>query len=135
MKKRGFGQGMWNGSGGKPNGGESVDQAALREVQEELRVRVRTLDKRAEIDFVLRQEGKNVRMHTFLVMDWEGEPTETEEMRPEWFDVDAVPYEKIWKSDQEWLPIVLSGKRIRVRYTYACEGGEVEVREIVEVEF
>jgi len=35
MKKRGFGEGRWNGFGGKPNAGESVEEAAIRETQEE----------------------------------------------------------------------------------------------------
>lgn len=134
MKKRGFGQGMWNGSGGKPNENEPVDMAACREVQEELGVKVKELEKWGEIIFVLSQEGKYVLMHTFLALDWENEPVESEEMKPEWFEVDNVPYEQMWKSDKEWLPIILSGKKIRARYTYTCEGGDVETREIKEVE-
>lgn len=134
MKKRGFGQGMWNGSGGKPNKDESVEAAARREVQEELGVKVRKLEKRGEIVFVLIQEGKNVLMHTFLATDWENKPIESEEMKPEWFKIDGVPYKQMWQSDQEWLPIILSGKKIKAKYTYACEGGEVVTREIKEVE-
>ena len=40
----------------------------------------------------------------------------------------------MWKSDKEWLPIILSGKKIKAKYTYTCEGDEVETREIKEVE-
>lgn len=134
MKKRGFGAGMWNGSGGKPNEDETVEAAALREVLEELGVAVKKLEKRAEIDFVLRQEEKVVKMHTFMATEWEGEPSESEEMKPQWFEVDKVPYLEMWKSDREWLPLVLAGKKIRAKYTYACEGGEVEARETMEVE-
>lgn len=134
MKKRGFGQGMWNGSGGKPEENESVDMAARREVQEEFGVKVKKLEKRGEIVFVLRQEEKNVLMHTFWATDWENEPVESEEMKPEWFGVDNVPYKQMWKSDKEWLPIILLGKKIRARYTYVYEGGDVETREIKEVE-
>ena len=38
MKKRGFGKGMWNGAGGKPEVGESIEMAARREVEEEFDV-------------------------------------------------------------------------------------------------
>ena len=34
MKKRGFGEGKWNGVGGKVNEGESVGHAALREMDQ-----------------------------------------------------------------------------------------------------
>ena len=35
LKKRGFGAGKWNGFGGKPESGESVRAAAIREMHEE----------------------------------------------------------------------------------------------------
>ncbi len=35
MKKRGFGIGHWNGFGGKVEEGESIEEAAKREVKEE----------------------------------------------------------------------------------------------------
>lgn len=134
MKKRGFGQGMWNGSGGKPNENESIDDAAKREVEEELGVKIKKLEKRGIINFALRIEDKNVQMHAFLVKEWEGETQETEEMKPEWFKTENVPYNEMWKSDSEWLPIMLTGKKFLATYTYEKEGGEVETRDINEVE-
>lgn len=133
MKKRGFGQGMWNGSGGKPKDGEAVEDAAIREVQEEFNIKVNTLEKVGEIVFVLKKEQKKVLMHTFLVTSWENEPTETEEMKPHWFPVWEVPYSEMWASDKEWLPLILSGKKIMAKYTYDKEGS-VEKRESTEVE-
>lgn len=133
MKKRGFGVGMWNGSGGKPRDGESVEDAARREVEEELGVEVKEFRKQAEIDFLLLQEDKTVHMHAFVVTAWEGEPVETEEMSPRWFKVNEVPYHQMWASDTEWLPLVFAGKNIKARYTYAHEGGEVESRDVTEV--
>ncbi|MEJ0073651.1 MAG: NUDIX domain-containing protein [Candidatus Saccharibacteria bacterium] len=38
MKKRGFGAGRWNGVGGKLDPGETVEQALVRECQEEIGV-------------------------------------------------------------------------------------------------
>lgn len=125
---------MWNGSGGKPQDNETVMEAAKREVQEEFNVKVKALDKRGEINFVLREEEKNVLMHTFLATNWEGEPTETEEMKPSWFGVSKVPYSEMWASDKEWLPAILTGKKIKAKYTYDHEGGIVETRELHKVE-
>lgn len=36
MKKRGFGVGKWNGSGGKIQPGETPEDTAVREVKEEI---------------------------------------------------------------------------------------------------
>lgn len=133
MKKRGFGEGLWNGSGGKPNDDETVAQAASREVFEEFGVVVLELEKRAEIDFVLGDE-KTVKMHTFVATRWDKEPEESEEMRPKWFNINDVPYDEMWKSDREWLPRILSGEKIKANYTYTCEGGDVTSRQIQKVE-
>lgn len=133
MKLRGFGEGLWNGSGGKPKDGETVEQATRREVEEEFRVEVIDIEKRAEIEFILTEEGRKVVMHTFLAKKWLGEPEKTDEMRPQWFLVKDVPYDQMWKGDKEWLPIILSGKMIKAKYTYSHEGGDVEKREIKEV--
>ena len=134
MKKRGFGKGMWNGAGGKPEVGESIEMAARREVEEEFDVYITDMDKKAEIEFILLREDKKVTMYAFLVNNWEGEPVETEEMKPKWFKIGEVPYDRMWKSDSEWLPLILSGKKIKAKYTYTQEGGEVETRQITKID-
>lgn len=40
MKKRGFGSGKWNGSGGKIDSNETIPAAACRELREEINVSV-----------------------------------------------------------------------------------------------
>jgi ADP-ribose pyrophosphatase YjhB (NUDIX family) len=134
MKKRGFGQGMWNGSGGKPEKNETVENAAKSEVREEFKVTVNKIEKRGEIGFALEKEKKTVLMHTFLVTDWQGEPVETEEMKPQWFPINAVPYSEMWASDKEWLPSILMGKKLKAKYTYDHEGGSVKKKELTEIE-
>ena len=44
MKKRGFGEGKWNGFGGKVEAGETIVEAAAREVKEECGYVVKTED-------------------------------------------------------------------------------------------
>ena len=51
MKKRGFGQGKWNGFGGKVNDGESIEEAAVRELEEEAGIRVQALKFMGMLDF------------------------------------------------------------------------------------
>ena len=64
LKKQGFGQGKWNGIGGKVDAGERVQEAARREVAEEIGVEVGPLEKVALLTFcfmhfvpALRQTG------------------------------------------------------------------------------
>ena len=39
LKKRGFGSGRWNGFGGKVEEGETIEQATLRELDEEVGIK------------------------------------------------------------------------------------------------
>jgi 8-oxo-dGTP pyrophosphatase MutT (NUDIX family) len=85
MKKRGFGEGKFNGTGGKIEAGETVPQAAVREAREELGVKVseERLEHVGTIAFSF--DGKpdwNLMCTVFLSNVWEGEPVETEEMKP-----------------------------------------------------
>lgn len=55
MKKRGFGQGKWNGVGGKPNPKENIEQTAIRETQEEIGIIPKSL-KRVALNFYFRDQ-------------------------------------------------------------------------------
>lgn len=114
MKKRGFGKDLYNGVGGKIEPGETIEQALLRETREEINVVPMNYWKVAEHDFINDSEQGQWRLyiHTYLCDEWQGEPSETEEMRPEWFEIDDIPYGKMWEDDEFWLPQVLSGEKV-----------------------
>jgi 8-oxo-dGTP pyrophosphatase MutT (NUDIX family) len=139
MKKRGFGQGKYNGFGGKVHDNETIEQAALREFQEEseLSTEPANLKKVAEMDFFFPHEPKfDQTMHAFLVEEWQGNPKETEEMAFEWFDLDKIPYNRMWDDDKYWLPKVLDGKILKAKFIFRLEGNEHvnDKQEIKEVE-
>lgn len=113
MKKKGFGVGRWNGFGGKVEEGETIEQAATREVHEESGIRVSEMEKVGIINFEFENEPKVLEVHIFRVMNFTGEPTESEEMKPQWFDVDEIPYNEMWSDDIYWLPLILQGKKFK----------------------
>lgn len=117
MKKRGFGSGRWNGVGGKLEPNETIEQAAVRECQEEIGVTPRNLEHVAVHDFLF-PSGEDMQVHTFMSKEWEGEPVESDEMRPQWFKLSDIPYEEMWQDDIMWLPFVLQGKRLRTKFTF-----------------
>ena len=80
MKKRGFGEGWWNGFGGKVQDNESIEQTMLRELQEESGLMAEQYKKRAMLEFYFKGTDKEVEMHVFEVSRWTGELKETEEM-------------------------------------------------------
>lgn len=119
MKKRGFGVNKWNGVGGKVESNESIEEALIRECREEIGVEVLQFKKVAVINFdeVHLGERKILRVHIFTGTKWNGEPIESEEMKPKWFKVSEVPYKSMWPDDPFWLPQVLDGKLIKAEFS------------------
>jgi 8-oxo-dGTP diphosphatase len=100
MKKRGFGQGKWNGVGGKVEEGEHEWDAAIRECKEEIGVTPYEPRLVGRIHFYeLRDPDFHHYCHIFVADSWEGEPVETEEMRPRWFHQTSLPYGSMWPDD------------------------------------
>ena len=70
MKKRGFGVGKWNGIGGKVQDGETIEEAAVRELYEEVGVRADIADLKnvGNIKFYFNERPDwNQRMHVYFV--------------------------------------------------------------------
>lgn len=121
MKKRGFGAGRWNGVGGKLEAGETIEQALVRECQEEISVTPTHYWAVGEHDFVQDAdvaEPWRMYVYAYLCDEWSGEPAESEEMAPQWFDINDIPYENMWGDDKFWMPLVLEGKLVKGRYTF-----------------
>lgn len=114
MKKRGFGEGRWNGVGGKVEAGESLEQAMIRETEEEIGVTPTVFEKVGDIRFDEYFKGVPTLMHVhvFTAAAWTGQPIESEEMAPKWFAASDIPYEDMWSDDPFWLPQVLEGKKV-----------------------
>lgn len=120
MKKRGFGAGKWNGVGGKIEQGETIEDALVRESIEEVSMKPLSWTKVAELDFVQDAETDpwHMYVHAYISEHWEGDPTESEEMKPQWYNLDNIPYEVMWEDDEYWLPQVLEGKQLEGKFIF-----------------
>lgn len=134
MKKRGFAEGLWNGSGGKSKDGDkSIEATARREMQEETTVTPKKLKKVAVLNFYFQEKSEwNQQVHVYLTHEWEGTPTETEEMAPKWFAINQIPYDQMWSDDILWLPKVLNSHIVEGYFLFDEEQKmlEHEVREV-----
>ena len=118
MTKRGFGAGRWNGFGGKVQDGETIEAAARRELKEECGIIAVQMEQVGILDFEIKKENLFLEVHVFKVHDFEGDPMETEEMKPQWFNVDEIPYESMWLDDKLWFPLFFKGKKFRGRFLF-----------------
>lgn len=133
MKKRGFGMGRWNGFGGKVDAGETIEEAAKREIFEEAGIGVPVIEKFGILEFEFQGNPEILRVHIFKASDFSGEPTESDEMKPAWYDEEKIPFESMWPDDKFWFPLFLAGKKFEGRFLFG-KGDSVLEHELVEVE-
>jgi len=98
--------------------GETIEEGLKRESFEEAGINLREIEKVGIIDFAFIGDPKILEVHIFKCTGFEGEPMETEEMKPQWFSDKSIPYETMWPDDKFWLPILLEGKKFQGKFTF-----------------
>ncbi|MBL7045400.1 MAG: NUDIX domain-containing protein [Parcubacteria group bacterium] len=126
MKTEKIGIGCWNGYGGDiEKTDKSIKYATIRELKEETKEVValaKDLEKIAIANVHnTKTDGRTFvcKVHFYIVKDWTGEAKETDTMiKPTWFDIYDLPYEKMMPADRYWLHDALSGKKMIVDVKY-----------------
>jgi 8-oxo-dGTP diphosphatase len=129
LKKHGFGAGKYTGFGGKVEPGETVKQAARREMQEETGVRLTLSDLQlvARLIFVFPfQPDWSQRVHVYRALSWSGTPQESAEMRPAWFGVNTLPLACMWQDAAHWLPPLLHGQHLIARFVFSKDNESLD---------
>ncbi len=107
-KKHDLNHDKWIGFGGKLEENESPEEGILREVREEIGVRLTDLKYRGIVTFVSDScEGEY--MHLFTAERYEGTPGECDEGEPAWIrkkDFAALPQ---WEGDRIFLKLLEEG--------------------------
>jgi 8-oxo-dGTP diphosphatase len=121
-KQRGLGAGKVNAPGGRIEPGESPEQCAVRETNEELRITPTGIDFAGELQFQFVGDndlgGHSIHGYVFTASGYDGNPTETDEAVPLWCDLDAIPYHRMWADDAYWVPLMLAGRRFVGRFIF-----------------
>lgn len=111
-KKTGLGKGKVNAPGGRIEPGETPEQAAVRETQEEVGLTPSQLTKAGELFFIF-TDGYSLHGTVFFAAHYIGTPVETIEADPFWCKISEIPYENMWADDRLWLPLALQGKQFK----------------------
>lgn len=120
LKKRGFGKGKYNGVGGKVGGGETSEEAMVRECQEEIGVTPVEYKNMGRISFIewYKREKVFLEFDIYVATKWDGESRESDEVRPKWFSIKKIPYQQMFEYDKYWLPPILDGKKVKGFFEY-----------------
>ncbi|KAJ2079566.1 hypothetical protein H4R24_003684 [Coemansia sp. RSA 988] len=121
MKKRGFGQGKLNGFGGKVEPSESIEQGAVRELEEESGLCATRVENCGLLLFYFEDNPVAMEVHVFMAHEYNGQVAETEEMRPEWFDFDNMPFSQMWADDKCWWPLARNGRSFIGRFWFKAD--------------
>ena len=111
-KKRGLGAGKVNGPGGRIEPGETAEQAAIRETQEEIGITPVGIAWAGELSFQFR-DGYSLHCSVYRASEFRGELVETAEAKPFWQPVSGIPYDRMWADDEHWMPRLLAGEKFR----------------------
>jgi len=135
MKKRGFGMGKWNGFGGKVQPEETIELAAIREVKEEANIDIDIMEKVGVINFNWENNPETLEVHLFRAENFRGQPVESEEMMPQWYHVDEIPFNDMWPDDAHWMPLLFAGKKFQGKFLFDNKNNIIqhELNEVIEV--
>lgn len=114
-KKFGIGQGNLVGPGGKLEAGETPRDAIVREVFEETSVILTEPILVGELDYPFSfKPAWSQKSWIFICREFTGVAQESDELAPEWFPLDKVPFDRMWDDAKYWLPALLA--------TFTCGG-------------
>lgn len=137
MVSSGLGENLIAGIGGKVGDSpeiqnETLDRAMDREANEEIGIRVLEKQERGRVRFIFSHKPSDSKWNQdvtiYSITKWEGTPFETESIQPVWFDLDALPWERMWADNEYWLPRVLAGQRVDAVFLYSDDNKVAEYR-------
>lgn len=114
-KKKGFGLGKCIAFGGKVEINESIEQAAIRELEEESGLKAKSLRNLGYLSMKMTALSKIYKVHVFETWEFDGEAVESDEMKPQWYAEQSIPFERMWPDNLHWFPYVLHQKRFVAR--------------------
>ncbi len=111
LKKRGMGDGYYNGPGGHIELEETKTEAAIRETKEETGLDVSDLTDMGTLYFQFR-DGTRMIGYVFTTHTYSGTLIdECDETKPFWAKISELDYSNMWEDDRLWFPLLLKGKR------------------------
>ena len=66
----------------------------------------------------------------FTAERWQGEPHESDEIAPQWFEIDRLPFAQMWDDARFWLPQLLGGQRLSAEIVFADDNQTVKRAEL-----
>lgn len=125
MKKRWFGVWRRNGAGGKVTAEETIPEAACRELQEETEIVLSPPDLSPVgiINFSFPEKPeRDQECHIFTHYNYSWTFQETEEMKPQRWDIADIPYDEMRPDDKIRFPKLLAKQQVNYAFSFDLNG-------------
>ena len=72
--------------------------------------------------------------YVYIVEQFQGIPLESEEMEPHWFTLEKTPFDHMWAGDEEWIPRIWRGEKLKGVITFKEDNSAIESMQFMAVE-
>jgi len=117
-KENDYHEGKWNGLGGKFEPGESPEECAVREIEEESGLIVKNIKMKGFITFPMFDGKEDWYVFAFVIDEFEGELIDSPEGQLEWIPNDKLKDLNLWDGDQIFIPWLFQGKYFSAKFNY-----------------
>ena len=126
--ERGINKGFVNFPGGKLEPDETLEQCVRRETLEETGITVLNPKKVGYVEF----PSMDFYVHIFYSTEFTGEISGRagEIQKAFWQDANHIPFDLMREADRVFLPRILSGENIKMRFNYDSDGKLTSVEEL-----
>ena len=125
--------GYYTGLLGEVNENEAPQDAAVRIAQNMCGISVQIADLRAIFEFTF-DDSDVENEYQYYTTQFKGQPQATDHIRPEWFDIDKIPYSLMPADDAIWYPPFLDGKLQRGKFHFTRDYKTLLQYEVYEVD-
>ena len=117
-RKKDYHEGKWNGLGGKFELGESPEECAIRELEEESGLIAKNLILKGHLTFPMFDGVDDWYVFVFIVDKFEGELIESEEGELRWIPNKELKDLNLWEGDQIFIDWLFDDKFFSAKFIY-----------------
>jgi 8-oxo-dGTP diphosphatase len=117
-KQNDYHKGKWNGLGGKFEPGETPEECALREIEEESGLKVKSIKMKGFITFPLFDEKDDWYVFLFTADKFEGKLIDSPEGNLKWIPNEKLTEINLWAGDKIFIPWLFSDKFFSAKFNY-----------------
>lgn len=117
-KQNDYHEGKWNGLGGKFDPGESPEECAIREIEEECGLKVKSLTMKGFITFPLFDGKEDWYVFLFTTNEFEGTLIDSPEGHLEWIPNEKLTEINLWEGDKIFIPWLFEDRFFSAKFNY-----------------